>query len=136
MDDMTGELVGHAIRELMRAGALDVWVTTTTTKKGRPGMVISALAGKSAAALLEQEMIRHTSTLGVRRYDVTRFEMPRRVLDVQTRFGVIPVKVMEFGQAQGARRAKPEFDACVRAAEQHGVSISDVMVEVVKCWGG
>jgi uncharacterized protein (DUF111 family) len=49
VDDMTGELAGYAIAALLDAGALDAWATPVTMKKGRPGLVLSALAPRLAA---------------------------------------------------------------------------------------
>ncbi|HQK20434.1 MAG TPA: nickel pincer cofactor biosynthesis protein LarC, partial [Polyangiaceae bacterium] len=118
VDDMTGELAAHTIRILMDSGARDVWVTPTTTKKGRPGMVLSVLAAKEDVARLEEAILRETTTLGVRKIDVTRTELPRKESEVETRFGAIAVKLAEQGDSV---RMKPEFDACVRAAQQHGV---------------
>jgi uncharacterized protein (TIGR00299 family) protein len=129
VDDMTGELAAHTIRSLMAIGALDVWVTPSTTKKGRPGMVISVLAGKADALRLEQALLRETTSLGVRSHDVTRLELPRRASEVTTRFGTIPVKVAGEGDDE---RVKPEFDACVRAAGEHGVTVREVVAEVMK----
>jgi uncharacterized protein (DUF111 family) len=133
VDDMTGELAGHAIRMLMQQGALDVWVTPTTTKKGRPGLVLSVLVNKARVLEFEQALIRETTSLGVRSYDVTRLEMAREVSEVSTRFGLLPVKV---ASGMGLRRAKPEFDACARAAEEHGVTVREVVAEVVRLLEG
>jgi len=43
LDDITGEQLGHAITELMEAGALDAWVTPILMKKGRPAHTLSVL---------------------------------------------------------------------------------------------
>ena len=130
VDDMTGELAGHTVRVLMDLGALDVWVTASTGKKGRPGLVFSVLAPKSRAVELEQAVLRETTSLGVRMHEVTRLTRPREVKEVNTRFGPIPVKIS--GGGFGADQVKPEFDACVRAAEQHGVTVREVLTEVAR----
>jgi uncharacterized protein (DUF111 family) len=56
---------------------------------------------------------------------VTRAERPRRMVQVETPYGVIRVKVAEgpFGPAQ----VKPEFDDCVAAAREHGVPVREVL---------
>jgi len=134
IDDMTGELAGHAIRALLDLGALDVWVTPTTTKKGRPGLVLSVLADRHRAVAIEQGVLRETTSLGVRMVPVTRLERPREERQVTTRFGVIPVKVA--GGGFGADQVKPEFDACVQAAKEHGVSVREVAAEAsAAAWG-
>jgi uncharacterized protein (TIGR00299 family) protein len=133
VDDMTGELAGHAIEVLLAAGALDAWATPITMKKGRPALTIAALAAAHAADRVAEAMLRETSTLGVRRTLADRVERPRRMVDVETRFGTIPVKIAEG--PYGPPQAKPEFDACARAAERAGVSVREVIAEVLRALG-
>ncbi len=114
VDDATGELAGHWIETLLASGALDAWATPITMKKGRPAFTISALAPVEQADAMVHAMLRETTSLGVRRYDVRREELPRRIEHVETPYGRIPVKVAEGPFAPP--HAKPEFDACVAAA--------------------
>jgi uncharacterized protein (DUF111 family) len=125
IDDATGELVASWIEALLGAGALDVWATPITMKKGRPALTLSVLTTTSRADALATAMLRETTSLGVRRTEVTRAERPRRVEEVETPYGRIPVKIAEgpFGPPQ----FKPEFDACARAARDHGVPVRDVL---------
>jgi hypothetical protein len=125
VDDMTGELAGHAIEVLLSSGALDAWATPITMKKGRPALCLSALCDATLADLVAGVMLRETTTIGVRRTPVSRTERPRRVVDVETAYGTIPVKISEgpFGPPV----AKPEFDACARAAREHGVPVRVVI---------
>jgi uncharacterized protein (TIGR00299 family) protein len=125
VDDMTGELAAHAIDALLQAGALDAWAAPLTMKKGRPGLVIAALCERPRAASLVGVLLAETSSIGVRQYPVARSERPRRMIEVDTRFGRIPVKVSEG--AYGPALAKPEFDACVAAARAAGVSVREVL---------
>jgi hypothetical protein len=129
VDDMTGELVGHAIALLLAEGARDAWAVPCTMKKGRPGLVLSALVVASDAERLSALVLRETSSLGVRRAQVSRVERPRRLVDVTTRFGVLPLKVAEG--PFGAPQLKPEFDACARAAAEHRVPVREVLDEVL-----
>ncbi len=125
VDDVTGELVASCIEAMLAAGALDAWATPITMKKGRPALTVSALADASHADGVAAAMLRETTSLGVRRYPVGRVERPRRVVEVDTAFGRIPVKIAEgpFGPAQ----VKPEFDACAIAAKSHGVPVREVV---------
>jgi uncharacterized protein (TIGR00299 family) protein len=121
IDDMTGELAAHAIERLMGSGAIDVWLAPVTMKKGRPGMVLSALAPSSARSAVADTMLRTTTTIGVRVHHVARVERPRRLVDVSTPFGVVPVKISEGGF--GPPRVKPEFDVCASLAREAGVAV-------------
>jgi len=132
VDDMTGELAGHAIAALMNAGALDAWATPITMKKGRPALVLSALARVETADALAGALLRETTSLGVRFLPASRLERPRRTVEITTRFGVIPLKVSEG--PYGAPQAKPEFSACERAAESAGVPVREVLVEALAAW--
>jgi uncharacterized protein (TIGR00299 family) protein len=134
VDDMTGELMGHAIASVMQAGALDAWATPITMKKGRPGLVLSVLARAETAQTLASAILRETTSLGVRWAAASRLERPRRTVEVTTRFGVIPVKVSEG--PYGAPQAKPEFDACERAALAAGVPVREVLTEALAAWRG
>ena len=132
VDDATGELAASWIEPLLAAGALDAWTTPITMKKGRPALTLSALCRTEQATEVEHAMLRETTSLGVRRYGVTRAERPRRIVEVSTPYGAIPVKVAEgpFGPPQ----VKPEFDACAQAARHHGVPVREVLASAMRAW--
>lgn len=130
VDDLTGELAAHALARLLEAGALDAWAAPVTMKKGRPGLVLSALCPAALLGAVEAVFLRETSSIGVRRHAVARVERPRELVEVETDFGPIPVKVSRgpYGPAQ----VKPEFDACARAAAQHGVPVRVVIAAALR----
>jgi uncharacterized protein (TIGR00299 family) protein len=125
IDDLTGELAGHALGALMKAGALDAWLTPIQMKKGRPGLILSALCPVTSADRLGAILLRETSSLGYRKIPATRGERPRRLIEVETPYGLIPVKV--GSGPWGSPQIKPEFDACVARAEELGVAVRDVV---------
>jgi uncharacterized protein (DUF111 family) len=125
VDDATGELVASWIDAILAAGALDAWATPITMKKGRPALTVSAIAPIAHADAIAHAMLRETTSLGIRRYDVTRAERPRRIVQVETPFGAIPVKIAEG--AFGPPQVKPEFDACAAAASVYGVPVREVL---------
>jgi pyridinium-3,5-bisthiocarboxylic acid mononucleotide nickel chelatase len=130
LDDATGELVAHCIDTLLREGALDAWATPNTTKKGRPGMILGCLVQVALAERLTAALLRESTTIGVRRTEVSRVTRPRRETVVQTPYGPISVKVSEgpFGTPQ----QKPEFDECVRAAAFHRVPVREVLAAALE----
>jgi pyridinium-3,5-bisthiocarboxylic acid mononucleotide nickel chelatase len=129
IDDMTGELAGHVISLLMHSGALDAWATPITMKKGRPGVVLSAIVAPGDSQRFSELILRETTTIGVRRTVADRVERPRRMIEVQTRFGAVPVKVAEG--PYGPPQFKPEFDVCAKLAEQHEVPVREVLTEAL-----
>ena len=70
-------------------------------------------------------ILRESTTLGVRRHLVDRGERPRRIEEVSTPFGAIPVKIA--GGPFGPPQRKPELDACVSAARAHDVPVRQVI---------
>ena len=129
IDDATGELVASCIEALFAAGALDAWATPITMKKGRPALTLSALAPIDGSDAIARVILTETTSLGVRRHDVSRVERPRRLAYVDTVYGRLPVKIAEgpFGPAQ----VKPEFDACLVAARAYGVPVREVLRAVL-----
>jgi uncharacterized protein (TIGR00299 family) protein len=125
IDDATGELLAVCIDALLAAGALDAWAAPITMKKGRPAYLLGAIGPVALADTLAATMLRESTTLGVRRHTVTRLERPRRIEQVETRFGRIPVKIAEG--PYGPPHRKPELDACLAAAHAHGVPVREVL---------
>jgi len=127
IDDMTGEALGYALGRLLEAGAVDAWITPIVMKKGRPAFLLSALAARECASRVEQTFFDETSTLGVRRRETQRTTLTRAIVQVPTRFGIVPVK--ERGSPPD--HYKPEFDVCVALAEQHRVPVRVVIEEAL-----
>jgi len=125
IDDMSGELAAHALHNLLASGALDAWATPIVMKKGRPALTLSVLAPLGAEQRLAEILLRETHSIGVRHTPVSRTERPRRLVQVTTAYGVIPLKVSEG--PYGPPRLKPEFDACAEAAQRAGVPVSVVI---------
>jgi uncharacterized protein (TIGR00299 family) protein len=125
IDDMNPQLYPYVSDALSAAGALEVMVLPAVMKKGRPGHLLRALAPPSLVAALCDVLTRETTTLGVRVYPVIRHAAGRRVVEVQTEYGPLPVKVAS--DASGVLTATPEFDACRSAAERHRVPLKRVL---------
>ncbi|HEX3771183.1 MAG TPA: nickel pincer cofactor biosynthesis protein LarC [Polyangiaceae bacterium] len=125
VDDATGELAASWVESLLAEGALDAWVVPITMKKGRPAMTIAAIAPAERADAVAHAMLRETTSIGLRRYEVARLERPRRIEEVETPYGPIPIKIATgpFGPPQ----VKPEFDACAKAAAAHRVPVREVV---------
>ena len=121
IDDMTGELCAAAAEAVMAAGALDVWWTAITMKKGRPALVLSALATTAARDVVIAAILRETTSLGVRFSELARTVLARETVVVETAYGAISVKVARDGAV--VRNTAPEYESCAAAARQHGVPV-------------
>lgn len=124
LDDLPGEIVGYATAQLMSGGALDAFVTPIQMKKNRPGVMITVLCDEPKIPDMEEILFRETSTLGVRRYPVSRHKLRRQATEVVTRFGMLKGKL---GWIEGRPPTfSPEHDDCARAAAEHGVALREV----------
>jgi uncharacterized protein (DUF111 family) len=121
---MTGELAAVALARASAAGALDAWSTPIGMKKGRPALMLSALARHADVDAVARALLSETTSLGLRLHEVARIERARRIVEVSTRYGAIAVKVAD-GDGLPANAA-PEYEACMRAAEAHGVPVKQV----------
>lgn len=121
IDDMNPELYGAISQRLFAAGARDVWLTPVQMKKGRPGIVLSAIAPASLETALADLLLRETTTLGVRVHAVRRHEALREQRTLDTRYGPVRIKLKLLdGEIWGAM---PEYDDCLAAAEAAGVPV-------------
>jgi uncharacterized protein (TIGR00299 family) protein len=124
LDDLPGEIVGYATTQLLAAGALDAFITPVLMKKNRPGVVVTVLCDEPRIPELEAILFRETTTLGIRRYPVSRHKLNRRPAEVDTAYG--PVKG-KLGWLEGRPPTfSPEYDDCARVAREHDAPLRDV----------
>lgn len=114
LDDLPGELVADAAAACVAAGALDAWTIPVQMKKGRPGVVLTAVARPEAEAAVAEAMLRHTTTLGVRTVPVSRWELDRdwRTVDIDGQ----PIAIKLGRLAGEIVNVAPEHDDIARAA--------------------
>ena len=124
LDDLSPELVPDAAERCFAAGALDVWVTAAAMKKGRPGVVLAALARPADERAVAETMLRETTALGVRVSPVRRWELERRFLTVEVAGEPVRVKL---GLLDGETvNVAPEHDDCRAVARRTGRPVKDV----------
>jgi pyridinium-3,5-bisthiocarboxylic acid mononucleotide nickel chelatase len=124
LDDLPGEVVGYTMTRLLDAGALDAFVTPIQMKKNRPGVMLSVLCDEPRIAALEDVLFRETTTLGIRRYPVSRHKLKRQAIDVETPLGKVKGKLGWLGDRPPT--FSPEYDDCARIAAERGVPLREV----------
>jgi hypothetical protein len=134
LDDCPGQLVARAIDAALEEGALDAWAAPCTMKKGRPGLVLAALAPGGRRDAVARAFAAETTTLGVRFRAVERLELERAHEAVDTAYGRIRVKVGRLGG--DVLGAHPEHDDCLAAARAHRVPLKEVMAAAIAAWRG
>ncbi|MBN1336011.1 MAG: nickel pincer cofactor biosynthesis protein LarC [Deltaproteobacteria bacterium] len=124
VDDLPGAFVPPILEACLAAGALDVFATPVLMKKGRPGLLLTALASPGDVDSVARILLGHGSTLGVRvRYQARRI-LDRRFRTVATPYG--PVRVKEALLPGAPPRPAPEYEDCALRAREHGVPVWEV----------
>jgi uncharacterized protein (TIGR00299 family) protein len=124
LDDLSPEFVPDVVEACFEAGALDVWVTPTQMKKGRPGIVLSALAPPADERAVSEAMLIHSGTFGVRVSGVRRWELDREWRTVSVAGREVRVKI---GSLDGRTlHVAPEHDDCAAVAAATGEPASAV----------
>ena len=120
LDDIGGEVVAHTVDAILAAGALDAWTAHVTMKKGRPGVVLSALAHLPDAPRLRDLIAHETGTLGVRVTVVDRWPFARQHDEVEVEG--LPVRIKRT-----ALRVKVEYEDAARVARRTGLPLREVV---------
>ena len=124
MDDMNPEHYGFLMERLFEKGAHDVFFTPIVMKKSRPAVTLSVLCDASGRAAVEDCLWRHSSTFGLRAYNVAKAMLSREMERVSTPHGEVTVK---YGYLQGKKiKSKPEYEDCRRLAREKGLSLEEV----------
>jgi uncharacterized protein (DUF111 family) len=124
LDDLVPELVPDAVERCFAAGALDVWTAPIGMKKGRPGIVLSALARPTAEAAVARVILEETTALGVRVARLRRYELEREERSIALDGRIVRVKL---GRLDGrVVNVAPEHDDCLDVARATGTSVKSV----------
>ncbi len=127
IDNMNPEFFGFLGEQLFAAGARDYFLTPVYMKKGRPGTLITVLAPPERESAMEKILLTQTTTLGVRKYTVDRTCLERKTFQVQLGEAAIQIKAGLFDGR--VIKVAPEYDDCVRAAQQSARPVKDIYEE-------
>lgn len=124
LDDSSPQIIGHVMDRLLELGALDCFFTPVQMKKNRPGVLLSVLCGRDKKEAVMQLLFTETTTIGVRGYEVNRRALRRSVVQVETQYGPIGVKVAHLDGR--VVNEMPEFEECRAAAAKANVPLKVV----------
>jgi uncharacterized protein (TIGR00299 family) protein len=129
IDDMLPELIPDAVERCFAVGALDVWTVPVQMKKGRPGIVFSALARPEAADEVIGAILRETTALGCRVSRLGRTELDREERLVRLAGGAVRVKLGKLGNS--VVNVAPEHDDCAALARSSSRPVKAVWAEAI-----
>ncbi|MHC4663084.1 MAG: nickel pincer cofactor biosynthesis protein LarC [Planctomycetota bacterium] len=127
IDDMSPEMMELAFEKCFEAGALDVWVAPITMKKSRPGHIFGLIVPEPVLGEVEKAIFETTTTFGLRRTPISRSELDRKIVSVETSAGAVDVKI---GSRDGVPViASPEYESVKRLCAGKGVSFKRIYAE-------
>ena len=135
VDDVTGEVLGNLIDELMAFGAHDAIVIPATMKKGRSGHLIQVIAKPGDSARIARRIIEETGSLGVRISTTKHRLIAKRKMESVR----IEIAGMEWDAAvkiatdEGGciLSISAEFEDAKTIAQKTGVPVREVMRRIV-----
>jgi uncharacterized protein (TIGR00299 family) protein len=124
IDDMNPELYPYVMERLFEAGAEDVWLYPIQMKKSRPAVTLCMLVPPSLEEQIKEVLFAETKTLGIRVEEVDKEYLDREIIEVDTAFGRVRVK-LAYREGKAVNIA-PEYEDCRQAAVKHGVPLKEV----------
>lgn len=124
IDDATGEMLGHAMEVLFKAGARDVHYFPVYMKKNRPGWQLNVICNEEDITKLENIIFTETTTIGIRKLKMERTVLPREIQIKNIEDGAVRIKVCTL--PDGTIRRYPEYEDIHTICEQTGKSFYDV----------
>lgn len=131
VDDVSGEVLGNLIEELLADGARDAAIIPITGKKGRPGHIIQVIAKPEDSSRLIRKVIQETGSLGVRVLPIkhrliAQREMSSVKIDIKGEEYEVQVKIGRDLRGE-ILDVSAEFEDCKKVAHSLGVPVRDII---------
>lgn len=130
IDNMNPEIYEYLMERLFEAGALDVSFTQIQMKKNRPGTLLKVITKKENQKELIEIIFKESSTTGVRAYIAERFILPRKITEISTSLGMMPVKTAR--DMEGNKKSMPEYEICKKIAKEKGIPLLKVYQTILR----
>ncbi|HEY4677013.1 MAG TPA: nickel pincer cofactor biosynthesis protein LarC [Candidatus Angelobacter sp.] len=132
VDDMTPQVFGYVMEQVLQNGALDAFGTPVQMKKSRPGMLLTVLCRTEDSQHLTKFILAETTTLGVRMRRESRAALTRRHVSVSTKWGDVRMKLANLNGS--ISNYAPEYEDCRQIAKEKKVPLKTVMQEAIKVY--
>jgi uncharacterized protein (TIGR00299 family) protein len=127
VDDLDPRLWPAALAALLAAGASDAWLTPILMKKGRPAHTVHVLCRPEMIDAVRSALVRHTTTIGMRSYEIEKYALERQYTHVNVDGHEIGVKIaLERGEVVNA---SVEYEDAAAAAAALGRPLKVVIAQ-------
>jgi len=122
IDHLSGELLGEALTQLCSAGAMNVQLLPTLTKKGRPGQLLLVDVRQDKIGPVEKTLLAELGVTGWHSLTTQHVyfgtEIVNRDLTIQTPLGVLHAQVAGKRLTNRQSPVTPEHSSCVELRER------------------
>lgn len=127
IDDMNPQIYDFVMEELFKIGVLDVFLTNTHMKKGRPGTLLTVTCPPTLRLECASLIMAQTTAIGLRWRLEKRMKSHRFIEEHETCYGPVRFK---FAQFNGKTvNVSPEYEDCKRIAVENKIPLKLVMQE-------
>ena len=129
IDDSTPEEIAFLQELLLNNGALDAFITPVIMKKNRAGFNITLISTPQNLDNLIDVIFKNSSTFGIRYNYILRKTLERKIINVDSKYGTIPVKIGYYGYTP--IKYSPEYDVCARISREKGIPIREIFENAI-----
>ncbi|HHW06969.1 MAG TPA: nickel pincer cofactor biosynthesis protein LarC [Clostridia bacterium] len=126
IDDMNPEIYDHLFRLLYEHGAMDVSLVPLQVKKNRPAVMLKVLCAPERLQLMQQVVLRETTSIGLRVYPVEKYMLPYETIPVTGAWGPETVRVKVARLGEEVYNIAPEYEDCRFIAAKYARPLKEI----------
>lgn len=129
IDDSSPEIMGYMMEKLnAQDGVMDAWLENIYMKKNRPAFKLCVICRLEQESAIAHMMFKETSTIGLRREEVNRYCLNRKIETIKLPYGEVQVKTATMDGK--TVNSAPEYESCRLLAEKTGTALKDIYRDV------
>jgi len=132
IDDLSPQVLAYCTNLLFQVGALDVFTQAINMKKSRLGTLVTAICPFDKILACEEVLFQETTTIGIRRQIQNPSTLKREIREIETSLGKVRVKVAFLRDK--IIKSQPEYEDCVKLAQQHQIPLKQVQDSAIACF--
>jgi len=130
IDDSNPEVLGYVMEKLQEQKAVrDAWLEHIYMKKNRPAFKLSIICDLKEEEAIAHIVFRETSTIGIRREEIGRYCLERKIEKIKLPYGEVEIKTASIDGKE--INSSPEYESCRVLAKKTGKPLKEVYREAV-----